>query len=489
MILFHQFSYAQHNFINYSITMEGAVGNGEYTPTYLSSNRHGVMPVETNTGFVRAAISANKRTRHLLWQGEADIQIQKDAYQKWYLQQLYLSATYGWITLTIGSKEYEPIVRNFALSSGSTVWSGNSRPIPQARLATNGFVTIPGTKEWIQVYFDGSYGYYMDGDYQKQRFSEYSIGKSGYGRSFITTNVCYHQKKIYFRTNPNKKFILTAGMEHAVQFGGKHINYIDPNVSGNYKVKIGDFFKVLKPTAGGSNAVGGDKNFALGNHIGNISIDLEYKFNSTKSVKTYVENLFEDGSSLGKRNGWDGLWGIEFCNEEKAPLIKGIVLEYLQTTDQSGPIHWAPSDFSHEINQYIPAEARGADDYYNNFFYNGYSHYGMSSGSPVLKSPIYNNDSFLRFTDTRVRAYHLGILGYISTQWQYRLLISHRDAWGTPYTPSLKINSASCAMAEIKYFMQSWQFKAAVGLDRGSLFGDNTAFNFAVCKRGNLLSK
>ena len=253
MILYHQFSYAQHNSISYTISMEGAIGNGDYAPSYLSSNRHGVLPVETNTGFLRTAVSANKQIGHLSCQGEADIQIQKDAYQKWYVQQLYLSATYDWITLTMGSKEYEPIVRNFALSSGSTVWSGNSRPIPQVKLATNGFVTIPGTKEWVQVYFDGSYGYYMDSDYQKQRFSEYSVGKTGYGQSFITTDVWYHQKKIYFRTNPHKKLIFTAGMEHAVQFGGNHINYIDPNVSGNYKVKFSDFFKVLKPTAGGNN--------------------------------------------------------------------------------------------------------------------------------------------------------------------------------------------------------------------------------------------
>lgn len=477
--------------VNYQVSMEGAVGNGDFSPYYLSSNRHGILSPETNTGYLRAAIDAQHKGKHLQWETGLDIQVQKDNYNSFYIQQLYAAANWRWITFHIGSREFDPIVRNFALSSGSTVWSGNARPIPQVKLGTNGFITIPGTKNWIQVYFDGSYGYTLDSDYQEERYLEYLKGKNGVGQSFITTDVWYHQKKIYLRSNPQKRWVITAGLEHAVQFGGHHRNLGDPNIGeAQYDIKFSDFFKVLKPTTGGNNSNIGDRNFAYGNHLGNISIDLEYKINSNNTIKAYVENLFEDGSAMAKRNGWDGLWGIEYIHkgEDKTPWIKGVVLEYLQTTDQSGPIHWAPSDFSSGIETSLPNEARGADDYYNNYLYTGYSHFGFSCGSPMLKSPIYNKDSYLRFTHTRVKAYHIGINGYIVPQWEYKLLLSHRDAWGTPYVPSLKIYSSFSTMAEIRYQIKSWTIKAAFASDMGSLYGDNTAFNFSISKKGNLFN-
>ncbi len=34
--------------------------------------------------------------------------------------------------------------------------------------------------------------------------------------------------------------------------------------------------------------------------------------------------------------------------------------------------------------------ADGADNYYNNTWYNGYASYGMGIGSPMFPSPIYN---------------------------------------------------------------------------------------------------
>lgn len=474
---------------HYQVSIEGALGSGDFNPYYLSSNRHGILSTEANTGYLRAAIDAQHQSKYTLWETGIDIQVQKDNYNTFYLQQLYAAATWRWAYLHIGSRQYEPIVRNFELSSGSTVWSGNARPIPQVKLGTNGFISIPGTHDWVQVYFDGSYGYTLDGDYQEKRYAEYLIGKEGVGQSFITTDVWYHQKKIYFRSNPIKRWVITAGLEHSVQFGGHHRNLGDPNVGeAKYDIRLSDFFKVLKPTTGGKNSNIGDRNFAYGNHLGNISLDLEYKISSDHIVKVYVENLFEDGSAMAKRNGWDGLWGFEYIHkgEDPTPWIKGIVLEYLQTTDQSGPIHWAPSDFSLDIETALPDEARGADDYYNNYLYTGYSHFGQSCGSPMLKSPAYNEDSYLRFAHTRVKAYHLGINGYIAPNWEYKLLLSHRDAWGTPYVPSLKVYSSFSSMAEVRYQIKSWTIKASLANDSGSLYGDNTAFNFSISKSGNL---
>lgn len=41
---------------------------------------------------------------------------------------------------------------------------------------------------------------------------------------------------------------------------------------------------------------------------------------------------------MGKQNGLDGLWGIEF-KINRPLVINNIVIEYYQTTNQSGPLH------------------------------------------------------------------------------------------------------------------------------------------------------
>ena len=71
-------------------------------------------------------------------------------------------------------------------------------------------------------------------------------------------------------------------------------------------------------------------------------------------------------------NGLDGWYGIEYKSGEQG-IINGAVIEYVDLTNQSGPIHWAPNDHDTPIT----TEAPGADDYYYNYAYKGYQYYGM----------------------------------------------------------------------------------------------------------------
>ncbi len=482
------------NRIGADITTEGAVGNGDFTPYHLTSNRHGILSNEKNTGYLRASVDGQHLLKHNWTLEEGiDLQIQKDDYNKFFLQQLYVSASWKWLTMYVGSREENPVLRNFALSSGSLISSGNARPIPQAKLGTNGFITIPGTRHWVQVYIDASYGYFMDDDYIQDRYDEYNPGRTltGSAQSFLTTGTWYHQKKVYFRSNPDKRWVVTAGIEHAVQFGGKTENHIDNTINGTIenKVKLKDFFKVLWPSSGDDESAAGDQQFVYGNHLGEINLMLSYKVNAENEISIYVENPFEDGSGMAKRNGWDGLWGIEW-KTGNVPFLSGIVFEHLRTCDQSGPIHWAPADHANQSwLQDQQGEARGSDDYYNNYFYTGYHHFGQALGSPMLKSPAYNKDSYLRFTDTRVQACHLGLHGNLSDRWSYRLLASYRDSWGTPYIPANQLHHSFDAMLELHYQWRDWTFTAAAATDRGNLYGDNTAVNLRIKRHFNLLTR
>lgn len=473
-----------------------AGGSGDYAAHYITANEHGAFSVQSNSAYLRAGVFG--QTLHDDWCFDygLDLLTCTDDYTPFYLQQLYANVEkYGFFA-EVGAKEYAPTLRNQRLSSGSMLWSGNAHPIPQLRIGSVDFFDIPGTRHWLQFRFDGGYGLFMDDDYLRERYDEYNPGGNtltGGSQSFLTTGAWMHQKRAHLRTNPHRCFYLAVGMEHAVQFGGTTVNYINNTINGTLEQHLGfmDFVKVLVPASGGDGSAVGDQNFVFGNHLGIWSGQLSCNLNAHSVLHAYVEFPFEDGSGIAKRNGWDGLWGLEYHTEHDA-WLSGIVLEYLQTTDQSGAIHWAPQDHMGEMK----GEARGADEYYNNFFYCGYAHFGQSMGTPMLKSPIYNADSYLRFTDNRVQAWHAGIEGNVlslparpslpDTRIDYRCLLSYRNAFGTMNLPSAFIRHDLSLLAELTCGIGHWQMVMAYACDRGSLMGDSNTFKVSFKYHGKV---
>ena len=93
----------------------------------------------------------------------------------------------------------------------------------------------------------------------------------------------------------------------------------------------------------------------------------------------------------------------------------------------------------------------------------------MSLGTPFLKSPIYNQDGYLAFLDNRVRGFHLGVSGNITEGLQYRVLVSYRYSYGTPFLPSLEKRNDTSAMIEGIYDFKSvkgLQVKLQLAIDR-----------------------
>jgi len=197
------------------------------------------------------------------------------------------------------------------------------------------------------------------------------------------------------------------------------------------------FWKVILPV--------GDKNYfendamedwVYGNHIGSMTIQLGWNINKVHQVQAYVDDIFEDGSGMRKGNGWDGLYGIQYKNRaEGRQYVRGAVVEYLQTTNQSGPIHWDSGDFPEPIRSQITDLVTGDDNYYNHMFYGPYDHYGMAQGNALLVSPIYNKDGFADFRDNRIKAWHIAVNGDITDRLSYLVKGSYREGWGTYANP------------------------------------------------------
>lgn len=492
--LFSQILTAQNttekNSLNLTLESEASVGDGDFSPYYLVSNRHGLLDRNSNTGYLRIQLEGDKRNGDWKTEGMVDLQASVHARSAVYLHQCYVATSWRWAQLMIGAREQQPYLRDFRLSSGNLVWSGNARPIPEIRLGIDDFITVPHTHDMLQVKLDASYGRCLDDDYLEDEYALYCQDKTGYGRSWITKGVWLHQKRMALRTNPQKPWVLTISGEHVVQFGGQIRSALVPELAdASFSPKLSDFLRALLPISGGDNSAEGDQNFNYGNHVGEMSILLERQWGARQQhrVGFYLENPFEDGSGIRKGNGMDGLWGIEYHNRERNALINGIVLEYLQTTDQSGPIHWAPTDFAgQEVSTSMPKAATGQDDYYNNYFYTGYSHYGMCIGTPMLKSPAFNADHYLRFTDNRVRAWHLGIEGAYSAL-SYRLLASYRQSWGTYFYPNPEVYDSTNALMELSWRHRKWQFTAGYAFDQGELYGSNHALSLRINYQISLL--
>ncbi len=464
--------------LGYKIETFVSTGLGDNMPFHLRSLKQGLWGIDKNQGLIRAGVNKTINSERKFDYGfGVDLVGAYNRSENFFLQEIYGEVKYGCFDFLLGSKESYGIFKNKDLSSGGLVWSGNARPIPQLKVAFDRFHNVPGTNGWLQVYGDVAYGYFIDSPWIKDNFN--------YTHSTITTNVWYHHKSLFFRSKESKKFIFTLGAEFAAQFGGNYTRYVNGEVDSKHKNKLSfkDFLKVLIPSSGGSGSSVGDQIYYYGNHLGSWHINGEYNINKTHSLKAYTEWLFEDGSGIGKMNGWDGLWGLEYQNLKSNSIISGLVFEYLDTRNQGGPIHWAPNDHD---NTQITTPATGADDYYNNYFYNGWSLFGESIGSPLLTGTIYNQDGYLKFKHTRVRAFHIAAEGNISEQIKYRVKYSNILALGTPYVPRKKTTN-NAGSIEVDYRpsrLRGWIFNCALGLDKSSLYGDNLGIMVSICKKG-----
>lgn len=386
------------------------------------------------------------------------------------LRELWAAVKYRNVYLSAGMNDNHCPVIGSDLGSGDLVMSRNARSIPQVRVGFLDFCDIPFTNGWVQIFGDLGYGKFADSGYLKDHYNYYN--------SFITTGVYMQYSRAYFRVGNGHRLSGTIGMQHATQFGGTWQQYGDGHEWSSQKnpVKIKDFFNAFFPWTGGSSTINGEEAYFNGNHIGSWDLALDYTIPGDRHrIGLYIQSPWEDGSGIGKLNGFDGVWGLKYRNiASHRPILRTAVIEYIDLTNQSGPMHWAPDDYP---DSGIPGQATGADDYYNNYMYNGWANYGMAIGSPFVKSPIYNTDGYMRFTDNRVRGFHVAAAGCITDRISWEAALSYRTSWGTPYLPSPeKRHDTSMALSvgwDMPGIFSHWYLSGTLAFDAGSLYGDN----------------
>lgn len=367
----------------------------------------------------------------------------------------YLGGKLYFVDFSLGLEAFSPTAINDQLTSGMFLGSANARPIPRLSVGIYDFTHVPFVK-WLEVKGGISQGY-LD-DYPQQA--------RGHQKVWL------HEKFAYFRVArwEAKPYI---GLIHSALYGGKGIKT--------------DFWATFF-ASGSSKLGGGEFTNAAGAHMGMYDFGVDYRIRDW-DAKLYFQKPFADGSGMrlntGRNRDW--VWGLWLQNGQgTSKLVKGVSLELIKTTYQSGPGFPDPYDAElvnpdnpSEVGVYfypgsmddpaafmakfypdVPSEGwdkyditawledkvnhgyhfGGRDDYMNNgMYYSGWSYYGRSTGTPLFHTadqvrkyaPDWEfRDEMTYFVNNRIKAFHLGVEGELCTV-DYRLKATYTKNFGS----------------------------------------------------------
>lgn len=457
--------------ICYNAEMGCVVSSGNFSPFWLSANRHGVCSIDEKWGYLRTGIAGTKSVnRYWNFKYGADVLVGRNLSYDIFLQQLYADISWRWLRLSIGKKERKGELKNSNLSTGALIESGNAAPITQARIGIPEYRDFFGTNDWFGMRGHIAYGYFGDGNWQQKWVA---TGKR------YAKDVLYHSKSLFWKVGKEQCFPLTyeGGIQLVSQFGGKIYNYMN-NSGVNFKMptRLKDFWNIFIFSAGDENYDLGDQLNVAGNHLGSYHLSLTWS-EKKWSLRGYYEHMFEDHSGMFWEYGlWkDCLVGAELQLKD-FKWINNILFEYFNSREQAGPIN-------HDATSEIPDQISAADDYFDHHTYPGWQQYGIIIGTPLITSPLYSNHHIFSIFNNRVEAFHMGLSGHPTKELTYRLLLTKSQNWGTYKAPFTQIKSNLSGLIEISY-MPHWAdgFSCSLSLafDKGELYGSNKGIMLGI---------
>ena len=467
--------------------------DGEHTPLWLNANKYGLSSLDKTNAYLRVGTfrSVGQDTLRRWKRGfGADMAVATGFTSALVVQQMYGEVAWHHGLLTIGAKQQPMELKNPELSSGPQALGINARPVPGIRIELPEYWTIPGTHGWLAIKGHLFYGWTTDDGWQKD-FTSF--------QSKRTENTMLHSKAGYLRIRkPERPFILELGLEMGCQFGGDTYNPETPEYA---HIRNESGLKALLHAfvPGGGETIEDDYKNKAGNHVGSYLLRASYDRNDW-AVSFYADHFFEDHSQVffldydgyGSGEDWDKWkrfnWMVYDLRDiflgmelrlKNCPWVQNIVAEYVYTKYQSGPVY-------HDHTRTMSDHVAGQDDYYNNYIYTGWQHWGQVMGNPLYLSPLYNADGRICVANNRFWAWHLGLSG-TRNNLHYRLLATWQRGFGTYLVPFADPRRNFSLLTEADYTLPlGWSVKGAFALDRGSLMGNNTGVQFTVCKHFNV---
>lgn len=441
--------------INYTLNIHFNGGTGHYAPFLSSANQYDRFSFSPNSLTGWGTIHKDIRSKKKLDYGfglELDGNLSAKG-NRLFPGELYAQGKFHVLNVYAGSKQQVFGNQDAKLSSGGMLWSQNSRPLPKIAIGTNEYIAVPHTKGYLEIKGGLSHGWF---------------NKSG-----AIKNLLLHHKYGYFRFGGPCPVNINYGIQHVAQWGGQSDQY------GTIPATWNNYFRIFLGRSGSSSANWSDKENTLGNHIISQNLGLDVKLKTIK-FSLYWQNITEDPPKkfiTNTMNVEDGLWGISL-NLPKSNILNHFVLEYLSTTDQSGP--W---------NEWDGIIYGGADSYYtNSSIPTGWTYRGMTLGNPWLTSPKYNNDGSLSVTNNTVRLYYFSGEGKLKSI-NYRATLAYSENFGLPkviYETDKKQFSWQLETSAPLKSIQNTRINVGVTNDVGSMYGNNLAVIIGISYTGLL---
>ena len=389
------------------------------------------------------------------------------------IQQLFAEVKFRGVYVYAGMKNRESGIVDSRLSSGDFTRSMNARAIPGVSAGFIDFQNIPFTKGWLQIEGELMFGKTLDTGFREGMFNYY--------QGLMTLHNYYTYERCYFRTKPSKPFSIIIGMQAGGFFAGDSHNFYNgkPTSEALRHFSVKDLLRMWFPMQDGDE-------YYHGAHCGSWDFKARYNFRNGSTLSAYFEWPWEDGSGIGRMNGWDGIWGLQYNFAHKGYVSK-VLFEYVDFSNQSGPLHYAPLDWDKPM---LEGHASGHDSYYNNFEYGPYSNYGMSIGSPFNVSPIYNTSGALQYLHTRCKGFHIALEGNPIDRLDYRVMFSYQQSGGNVYIvrPGHYYNTSAMIETSVRPLrnIPGAQVTLQLALDYGKLRGNNLGALLSFSYSGNL---
>lgn len=463
----------QQDSLTYQVAVSATIGTGQYNAFWMQSNQRGCASMAANSGTLHLGI-AKESTRPYRWY-DYDIALEVYGVLHSPLSQ-HLSLEWSRIPMNQGRNGMVTVHKacahvrlyiidiaagiipiddgmNTPLSSGSLLLSHNAPSMPTIRIGIDRWTAIPGSFGYAEI-------------------------KGGLVHAWLNDNVYMHGCKLHYkyiglRLGGRLPINISYDFHHAAQWGGYLSNGVD---LGNKSV---DFWHAILAKSGGSSY---NEYFnAQGNHLGSQQITLTTK-GSNWEVCAYWQNLLDDNFAFiaTGHNLPDGRWGITFA-QSKWSYINRLTMEYVGTTDQTGP--W------HDQDAIIYA---GHDNYYCNGIYKqGWNYYCRTLGTPLITSPIYNEDGYLQTKNNRIKAWHIGIGGDIEG-FKYYCMGTYIQNYGRYSDKAYWYNMQNYNLALLldirKTIPKAWglEFGLRIAADIGTQWKNQVSTMFTITKKGIL---
>ena len=407
---------AQNWTVDWYSSVRAAGTTGEYMPFWARTGEDGLIPIKSS-GLVTAGADLTYRHQNGFYFSAgtnlAGALAQKSPLNTepvyGMIDRLYVSGGWKMLHLDLGMKPRDMELSDLSISCGNVMYSRNAR-------------NIPGINAWTDwLYFEKGHWVGIKGNLAHYRMID----------NRYVTGTLLHNKALSLKFALGRKVDLTVGLEHWAQYGGISPKY------GTTPIGIDDYIRIFFAQKGGDEATLSDQVNVLGNHLGKECIRFDWR-HSDFTMTVQYDKPFEDGSGMKYRNAPDGVWSLQFAFNDREALVTDFVLEYINTTWQTGPYHDRPAteeemkDQSPDSYYHGKVVLGGCDHYFGHSYYvSGWSNYGRMIGLPLMLLHAPSADGVVRgVASNRVRGIHAGVKGLAFMKVPYSLKATYSKNYG-----------------------------------------------------------